>query len=234
MSVREMDPTEVALGNGSAAGNTSGVVATYLRDRILEGQLRPGDRIRQEDVAAANGTSRVPVREALRVLESEGLVRLVPHSGATVARLDFHEFSEIYRLREALEPLLLAASVPVLTETQVERLGQLCNETAVAGSKADVNEWIDCDRRFHLSAYVPETMPRAYRIASDFWNRTQQYRRGFVATLDEGARYVINMEHRLLLDAIEKRDAEGAADRLRLHIRRTRLALADRQELFDL
>lgn len=74
---------------------------------ILDGRLRPGEHIRQQDVAAANDTSRVPVREALRILESEGLVHLVQHSGARVSGLDYAEFSELYRIREAIEPMLL-------------------------------------------------------------------------------------------------------------------------------
>lgn len=173
---------------------------------------------------------RVPVREALRMLESEGLVELVQHSGARVAKLDYPEFSELYRLRELLDPMLLAASVPVLSDEQVAHLAALADKIASAGH--DISAWIDLDRRFHVESYVAESMPQTFRLVRDLWSRTQQYRRGFVAALDDDALEVINMEHRLIVDAITRRDPEGAAERLRLHIRRTRLGLADRQELF--
>src|SRR5262245_28348425 len=75
-------------------------VARSVREAILSGRLKPGARIRQEDLAQQHGTSRIPVREALRQLETDGLVTLVPHSGARVAVMDFAGFSELYRIRE--------------------------------------------------------------------------------------------------------------------------------------
>jgi DNA-binding GntR family transcriptional regulator len=206
------------------------VVADYLRDAILAGRFRPGQPIRQEAVAQANGTSRVPVREALRMLESEGLVQLVQHSGARVARLDYSEFSELYRMREALEPLLLAASVPVLSDDKIAELEWLADEVELAVE--DVNTWLERDRRFHLECYAPTVMPRAFRAAQDFWNGTQQYRRQFFATLSREQFEMPHVEHRLIIDAIRRGDSEDAGDRLRLHIRRTRVTLADRPDLF--
>jgi DNA-binding GntR family transcriptional regulator len=212
-------------------GGASEAVAAYLRAAILEGRLSPGQPIRQEEVAVASGTSRVPVREALRVLEGEGLVELAQNRGARVARLDYPEFSELYLIREALDPLLMAASVPLLEDDQIDRLDELVEDIAKAAG--DLNAWIERDRRFHLESYVPETMPQTFRLARDFWRRTQQYRRNYVATLDEAELEVINQEHRLIVNAIRRRDPDGAADLLRLHIRRTRLGLSDRQDLFD-
>src|SRR6476646_4798159 len=116
MTTSAADPDEDAV---AANGSASEAVAAYLRSAIFEGRLRPGQRIRQEEVAAASGTSRVPVREALRALEGEGLVQLFRNRGARVARLDYPEFSELYRIREALDPLLLAASVPLLSDEQI-------------------------------------------------------------------------------------------------------------------
>src|SRR3954447_25004822 len=93
-----------------------------VRELILDGVLSPGERIRQETLATEYGVSRIPVREALRQLESEGLVTLVPHSGARVARVDFDECVELYQMREALEPEVLRESVPHLTEEQIADL----------------------------------------------------------------------------------------------------------------
>src|SRR5215216_991413 len=78
-------------------------VARQIRAAIIDGRLEPGTRVRQEEIARRLGTSRIPVREALRQLEMEGLVTLVPHVGARVALLDFGEYTELYRMREAVE-----------------------------------------------------------------------------------------------------------------------------------
>jgi DNA-binding GntR family transcriptional regulator len=209
----------------------SGAVAAYLRLAIFEGRFGPGERIRQEEVALATGTSRVPVREALRALEGEGLVQLFRNRGARVARLDLSEFSELYRIREELEPLLLTASVPLLSDEQIDRLEELADDAANAAD--DLNLWTQRDRRFHLESFALEAMPQTFRLARDLWNRTQQYRRNFIATLNADQFGLIDNEHRMIIDSIRRRDAEGAADNLRLHIRRTRLGLMERQDLFD-
>ena len=85
--------------------NGSTRVAAYLREAILSGQLKPGDRIRQEDIAERLGASRLPVREALRMLEAEGLTEHEARKGARVPRLSPHEVDVVYRMRERLEPL---------------------------------------------------------------------------------------------------------------------------------
>src|SRR3954463_10399220 len=126
---RDNDPDPGVIGSNDApdASITSRVelVTAALRDAILDGRLKPGERISQEGVADDLGTSRVPVREAFRRLESEGLIILVPRSGAWVAKLAFDEYTEVYRIREWLEPPAVAASVPHLTDVQVAELGSL-------------------------------------------------------------------------------------------------------------
>ncbi len=87
-------------------------VAAYLREAILGGDLRPGDRIRQEEIAERLGASRLPVREALRMLEAEGLTEHEARKGARVPRLSPHEVDVVYRMRERLEPIALAESMP--------------------------------------------------------------------------------------------------------------------------
>ena len=90
-------------------------VADELREAILRGAHPPGTRLRQEELAAQYGASRVPVREALRILEAEGLVTTVANTGAWIARLSLDECVELYQVRERIEPLLLRYSLPHLT-----------------------------------------------------------------------------------------------------------------------
>jgi DNA-binding GntR family transcriptional regulator len=90
-------------------------ITDALRTEILDGGYQPGQRIKQEDIAARLGASRIPVREALRMLQAEGLVTLVANSGAWVARLSLAECAELYQIRERLEPLLCGRRCPAST-----------------------------------------------------------------------------------------------------------------------
>jgi DNA-binding GntR family transcriptional regulator len=228
-----------AVGDSRArAGEPLGEVVTRrLRDAILEGQLRPGARIRQEAVARELGTSRIPVREALLQLENEGLVSLVPHSGARVAKLDFAEYTELYHIREQLEPLALAESTPRLSDNAIAQLRELMLHIE---QTRDPATWLALDRRFHLASYAAAPMPRLLKMIEAFWNSTQQYRRAFYAAIAPphagslaGDQPLTVVEHRLLFDALERRDPDDAESILRSHIRRTRLTLAGHQEVFD-
>jgi DNA-binding GntR family transcriptional regulator len=226
---------EDPIGSNEAVGEDRrsrvDLVTAALRQAVLDGRLRPGERISQEGLALEFGTSRVPVREALRRLESEGLITLVPRSGAWVAKLAFDEYTEVYRIREWLEPPAVAASVPHLTDAQVAELGALVE--AMEAQPDDV-EWLDLDRRFHLLSYAGAPLPRLKRMIEGFWTTTQQYRRAHFGYLGGSGDLVqVHAEHRLLLSAIRRKDAEAAEELLRMHIRRTRNDLARSPELFD-
>ena len=103
-------------------------VADHLRAAILAGVIGPGERVRQEDVAQRLGASRLPVREALRMLEAEGLIENETNKGARVPRLGMHELDVIYQMRERLEPLALSESIPHLSDADLARLTQLQGE----------------------------------------------------------------------------------------------------------
>jgi DNA-binding GntR family transcriptional regulator len=207
-------------------------IARRVRDAVLDGRLAPGTRIRQEALAQRLGVSRIPVREALRQLETEGIVTLVPHSGARVARLDFDEHLELYRLREALEPIAVAASVPHLTEERLAELDELAGR--IEETADDPKAWLHYDRAFHLATYAAAPMPRLVHLIDGFWNTTQQYRRAFLLTLDAHSVSLVHAEHRLILDALVRRDASDAEQRQRQHIRRTRVTLMAHSHLFDM
>ena len=215
-------------------------IADTLRAAILDGSYLPGTRIRQEDVAARSGASRIPVREAFRLLASEGLVTLVANTGAWVTRLSLDECVETYLIRERLEPLLLRASLPNLDEAAIGHLGELTEAMAATGTS--VAEFLRLDREFHLSSYAGAPPGETSQIIGRMWNTTQHYRREFTklaagagAKLAAGAGAgmdVTHLEHRLLVDCIGRRDADDAERVLVTHIRRTRLALEQHPEIF--
>jgi DNA-binding GntR family transcriptional regulator len=206
-------------------------IADSLRTAILGGSYLPGERIRQEDVAARSGASRIPVREALRMLDSEGLVTLVANSGAWVTKLTLAECVETYLIRERLEPLLLRTSMPHLEDATIDRLAALADEME-AGTGVDA--FMRADREFHLSSYAGAASGEMWQIIHRMWNTTQHYRREFtrLATPRKPGMSVTHMEHRLLLDCVRRQDADDAERVLVTHIRRTRLELEKHPEIF--
>jgi DNA-binding GntR family transcriptional regulator len=212
--------------NGTA---TSARVADHLRTAILRGDILPGDRIRQEDIAERFGTSRLPVREALRILEAEGLTEHEQNKGARVPRLSQHEVDVIYRMRERLEPLALTESIPNLDAAVLERLEDVQRRIE---DNQDVEAFLELDREFHLLTYTGCHVEQVMSIVTRLWTSTQHYRRAFVNLSGAGRWWVINAEHRLLLDAIERRDEADAERHLAGHIRRTRIELDRHPEIF--
>lgn len=205
-------------------------IADGLRRAILAGDFAPGERIRQEVIAEQFGASRLPVREALRILQSDGLVTLVANSGAWVSQLDERECAESYEIRERLEPLLLRESMPGLTAPDVERLRELATEME---GEPSVEAFLRLDREFHLLSYSRAETMLLSSIIQRLWNTTQHYRRTFALLVGSQGRRVIHFEHFLLVDAIERQDAQEAQRVLESHIRRTRLELERHPEVFD-
>lgn len=206
-------------------------VARYLRTTILEGRLAPGAPIRQETVANELGVSRIPVREALRELEGEGLVTIRPHSGARVAVLDLDECVELYKIRERLEPLAFSESVGNLRDDQLVVVRERC--ATVEASVGNAGAWIEADRQFHLACYAGARTSRLMELVASFWSTTQQYRRILLRTFTETDFELFQCDHRLMVGALEAGDRRGGESIVRLHIERARVRLETHPELFD-
>jgi DNA-binding GntR family transcriptional regulator len=211
-------------------GAASVRIAASLREAILSGEIAPGQWIRQEEVAARLGASRLPVREALRMLETEGLTEHAANKGSRVPLLDMHEVDVVYRMRERLEPLALTESLPHLTADQVDHLEQVQERIE---SDDGLAEFLALDREFHLASYAGCPSDRLVSTVSRLWNATQHYRRAFMLLSGPERRWVVNSEHRLLLDAIRRRDPVDGERYLSGHIRRTRTELAQHPEVFS-
>ena len=214
----------------ATVGAASARIASHLREAILRGELRPGDRIRQEEVAERLGASRLPVREALRILEAEGLTEHEANKGARVPRLSPHEVEMTYRMRERLEPLALVQSLDHLTGEELARATEIQDRIE---ENDDLDRFLELDRDFHMLTYTGCTLDPLMSMVTRLWNSTQHYRRAFVALSGPGRMWVVNAEHRLILDAVERRDAVDAERYLAGHIRRTRIELAKHPEVFD-
>jgi DNA-binding GntR family transcriptional regulator len=206
-------------------------VARYLREAIFEGKLKPGEPVRQEAVAQELEVSRIPVREALRQLESEGLVTIRPNSGARVAVLDFDECVEIYKIRERLEPLAFGERVGKLDEEELDQVASLAKE--LEGLVGDQPAWLQGDRQFHLACYGGDAESRLTSMIIGFWNTSQHYRRVLLTTFTEYDFELAHDEHRLMIDALRNGDTRIGEELLRNALERSRRRLTRHHELFD-
>lgn len=215
----------------AASTSTGEQVAAYLRTQILEGRIVPGERIRQEEVAEQLGTSRQPVREALRILEVEGLTELEANKGARVPLLTMDDLTLLYEMRERLEPLALIESVPSLDTDALEQLREI--QMRIAADTA-LTDFLALDREFHMLTYSACSSEHLMGIVRRFWNTSQHYRRLFMQVSGPQRMWVVNAEHNLIIDAIERRDVHDAERYLAGHIRRTRIELSRHPEVFAL
>ena len=156
---------------------------------------------------------------------------LAPHAGARVAKFNPAELEEVYRIRESVEPMVISESAEHLSDEQLVELRLTIEE--IEASTGRPENWLQLDRRFHVATYAGADLPRARALVESFWNRTQHYRRALILALDVKAFEIVHLEHRAILDALERRSGEDAAAALRSHIRRTRKTLLDRAHELD-
>jgi len=204
-------------------------IAAILRDEILSGKISPGQRILQEEVAERLGSSRLPVREAIRILDADGLVDVEANKGARVPHLDINQVEVLYRMRERLEPLALIESMPALTEADFERLDEI-QVRIEAG--VDVQAFLELDREFHLLTYSHCPTEQLRDSVTRLWNSTSHYRRAFMEITGARRMWIVNAEHRLLLEALARQDSQDAERYLVGHIQRTRKELSQHPEIF--
>jgi DNA-binding GntR family transcriptional regulator len=208
-----MDISKLATSVLQQQRSTSGLIADGIRLAILRGQLAPGQVLKQEELAKQFGLSRVPVREALRQLEAQGLVVSYPHRGTVVAELSPEDVEEIFLIRSALEATVLQLAVPKMTESDFRKaelvLDQTDNDPNPAHS-AELN-WA-----FHETLYAPAGLPRLLNIVRTLHHHALRYHLvGFVAVdfkkeSQEG--------HRKILAACRRGDQEAAVAALRTHL----------------
>lgn len=217
------------ISNGLDNSALSHQIAEALSEEILSGKYLPGSRIKQDEIAEKYKASRSPVREALQMLASAGLVRLIAHTGAWVAELSLNECEEMYLIRENIEPLMLRFSLPNLNVNAIKELDSLCKKME---ANSDPEKFLKLDREFHLLSYQGAETALLGEMVHRMWNTTQHYRRAYTVLLQKNSFVNAHYEHHLLVAAIQRHDVDDAARVLFGHIRRTRVELANHPELF--
>jgi DNA-binding GntR family transcriptional regulator len=209
-------------GDGAAKESLARQISRDLREQILAGRLSPGRRISQLSIAQQYGVSRLPAREALRDLASQGLVVLERSRSARIAALDGSDLREVCLMRELLEPLAVELAVPNVTDADLARAESLLADLENLSSSED--GWLRLDREFHTMWYERTEMPRLTGTIDQLWDVAQRYRALFSLTPDAGS--VSDLEHRLLLEAVRRRSPRDASAILHMHLRHVRLTLS--------
>lgn len=187
-----------------------------LRERILRGDYPEGEPLRQDALADDLGVSRIPVREALRQLEAEGLVTFSPHRGAVVSSLSLDEIAELFELRTEIECDLIARAIPRMTKEQLDRATEVLDEFESALRAGESARWGPLNWHFHAALYAPANRNVTMGVLQKLHHHSDRYFRMQLSLAHGGAK--ANEEHRAIATAVAMKDVAKAAQLMRAHI----------------
>lgn len=181
-------------------------VAVYeaLRKDIIEGRLKPGQKIIMSDVAKEFGLSDIPVREAIRRLESEGYVHFTPHVGAIVTELDGDKIIELYLIRMELESLATRLAVPHITSKDIDFLIKKNHEMELAIQADKLEKLGALNKEFHLRIYQAAPYPTLNQLIEDLWEKMERTQCVFTFVPDRAVESV--EEHKKIIAALKAKD----------------------------
>jgi DNA-binding GntR family transcriptional regulator len=197
------------------------IIVESLRRAIIEGQLSPGESLGQENLARHFAVSRIPIREALRQLESEGWIVLQPNHGARVTTLSAAEVREIYEVRASLEATALRLAAPHHTEQSLADIAAVLRRSHAT---RDQSLYVKHNRQFHLALYAPAQRPRLSALIDSLHSQGERYLRlklGMPAHKNQS-----DDEHAQIFNALRAGNAEGAVAILQVHLLQTGNLLA--------
>ncbi|GAA1754585.1 GntR family transcriptional regulator [Aeromicrobium alkaliterrae] len=194
----------------SPAGSAGGAVDFAVRgihQLVKDLTLLPGQPVRQEHVASTLSLSRAPIREALRILHSNGILDYEANVGYTVRRLTSIEFEQVYLMRRALEDTLME-SLPSFTKAEIRRLRGLNKQMSIAGQNSDIVKMRDLNEEWHFLIFKKSPHHLIVAEVERIWGVTHSYRSFYL--YDPGSRGRVVLEHETILDALEAGDNQAA------------------------
>jgi DNA-binding GntR family transcriptional regulator len=194
-----------------------------IREAILDGRLEPGTTMSQVTLADELGVSRTPLREALRMLQNEGLIESEPNRRVRVSEVSIADIEELYTIRIPLEVNALRLSLPALTPEDIARLEGYMAEMAHFAQEEDYGRWHVPHRAFH-QALTERAGPRYEALLMQLFDHAERYRRIHIGrSFSERTAG----EHRAILDAVKAADADASAARLAQHLARSAFTVID-------
>lgn len=202
--------------------SAAALVFEALRRAIIAGELKDGDPLRQDEIARLFNTSRIPVREAITMLEQQGLVKSQRYKGAVVVGLSLEAASEIFEFRCLVEAHVMRVSVARMTPEVIAQANRICDEFSAA---TDAMRWGDLNRAFHATLYSASGLPFHLATLDNAMDRLDRYLRAQLLLTDGHDR--ADAEHRAIVAACAKGDADLAADLIVAHIRGAHVSLSE-------
>lgn len=192
------------------------VVFNTLRQAILTGELKPGERLMEIHLANKLGVSRTPIREAIRKLELEGLVTMIPRRGAEVAQITEKSMSDVLEVRRALDALCVELACERITEEDLARLKQACDAFEEAVRSRDIKKVARADVELHDIIVQATGNQRLVQLINNLSEQMYRYRFEYIKDISQHQRLV--EEHRRIYDSIVKKDKEAASQAAHVHI----------------
>lgn len=192
------------------------VVFNTLRQAILKGELAPGERLMEIQLAERLGVSRTPIREAIRKLELEGLVLMIPRKGAEVAKISEKSLRDVLEVRRSLEELAIELACQRMTLEEIEELEEKQEEFKKAVLAGNPMKIAETDEAYHDVIYKGTGNDRLVQILNNLREQMYRYRLEYIK--DEDKRQILLLEHDHILKAVRQRRVEEAKEAMREHI----------------
>lgn len=192
------------------------VVFENLREAIVEGRLKPGQRLMEVQLAEQLGVSRTPVREAIRKLELEGLVVMLPRKGAYVANMSLKDIIDVLEIRASLEGLGASLAAERISESDLKKVYKISEEFEQSTIDSDIETLLRKDVEFHECIFKATNNKKLHQVINSLWEQVYRFRVTYISDYD--ASISIVEEHKLIIDAIAKGDSELAKKYATEHI----------------
>ncbi len=190
-----------------------------IRENILSGKYAPNEELKEKTIGEELGVSRTPVREALRQLELEGLVSIIPNKGAYVVGITPKDMQDIYEIRCRLEGLCARWAATNITKEQLDELEEIVFRAEFHVKKGNAEQLVELDNQFHKTLYAAANSKELERVLSDFHHYLQRVRK--VTLTDVKRASDSNKEHMMIVEALKERDADKAERLATQHISST-------------
>ena len=190
-----------------------------IRENILSGKYAPNEELKEMTIGEELGVSRTPVREALRQLELEGLVSIIPNKGAYVVGLTQKDMQDIYEIRCGLEGLCARWAAKNITKEQLDELEEIVFRAEFHAKKGNAEQLVELDNKFHETLYAAAGSKELQRVLSDFHHYLQRVRK--VTLTDEKRASDSNQEHMMIVEALKEHNEDKAEVLATQHISST-------------
>lgn len=192
------------------------VVFHTLREAILKGELKPGERLMELQLASKLGVSRTPIREAIRMLEQEGLAVTVPRKGAEVAKMTEKDMEDVLQIREALDELAVSVACEKITEEELEKLHDAMVEFQQASQTKNIKRVAEADVLFHDIIYQATGNPKLVSMLNHLREQIYRYRVEYLK--DEKIYPALMQEHELIVEGLRERNKEKVTKVMQAHV----------------